>query len=352
MTSTLGIKKIQHPNGTNIATLDSSGSIAFAGASTVAGTLGVTGAITGTLATAAQTNITSVGTLTSFRSTGIDDNADALALTIDNSENVLIGKTTTALATAGLTLGSSGFASLTRSGAEPLSLNRLSSDGSVAVFYKDGTSVGSIFSGHGGSQVGIGTNTTGITFNGATRSMMPADPTSTAPQLDATLDIGFSSVRWRNLYLSSGVFLGGTGSSNQLDDYEEGTWTPTLTDGSGNDGTVNSGSTGGTYTKIGRMVAITGRCTTTSVSGLSSLTYVKNLPFAAISGQAGYATLAVSQAFNLNITAGQSVELTISPGDTKAAVRLNDHGAGNTAMSPSQWSDDGYVMFSGVYVTT
>ena len=47
--------------------------------------------ITGTLATAAQPNITSVGTLTSFRSTGIDDNADALAITIDSSENVGIG---------------------------------------------------------------------------------------------------------------------------------------------------------------------------------------------------------------------------------------------------------------------
>jgi len=46
MTSTLGIKKIQYPNGTNIATLDSSGSIAFAGASTVAGTLAVTGETT------------------------------------------------------------------------------------------------------------------------------------------------------------------------------------------------------------------------------------------------------------------------------------------------------------------
>lgn len=44
MTSTLGIKKIQYPNGTNIATLDSSGSVAFAGASTIGGTLGVTGA--------------------------------------------------------------------------------------------------------------------------------------------------------------------------------------------------------------------------------------------------------------------------------------------------------------------
>ncbi len=41
----------------------------------------------------AQTDITSVGTLTSFASTGIDDNADAVAMTIDSSENVGIGNT-------------------------------------------------------------------------------------------------------------------------------------------------------------------------------------------------------------------------------------------------------------------
>ena len=76
---------------TGAATLSSTAGIA--GNATVGGTLGVTGAITGTLATAAQTNITSVGTLTSFRSTGIDDNADALAITIDNSEKVGIGTT-------------------------------------------------------------------------------------------------------------------------------------------------------------------------------------------------------------------------------------------------------------------
>ena len=49
--------------------------------------------LAGTLNTAAQTNITSVGTLTSFRSTGIDDNTDALAMTLDSSERVLIGHT-------------------------------------------------------------------------------------------------------------------------------------------------------------------------------------------------------------------------------------------------------------------
>jgi hypothetical protein len=66
------------------------------GDATITGTLGVTGNITGTLATAAQPNITSVGTLTGFTSTGIDDNATSTAITIDSSENVGIGITPTA----------------------------------------------------------------------------------------------------------------------------------------------------------------------------------------------------------------------------------------------------------------
>lgn len=56
-------------------------------------TLTANTSITGTLATAAQPNITSVGTLTGFTSTGIDDNADATAITINSSEQVGIGTT-------------------------------------------------------------------------------------------------------------------------------------------------------------------------------------------------------------------------------------------------------------------
>jgi len=56
-------------------------------------TLTANTSITGTLATAAQPNITSVGTLTGFTSTGIDDNADATAITINSSEQVGIGQT-------------------------------------------------------------------------------------------------------------------------------------------------------------------------------------------------------------------------------------------------------------------
>jgi hypothetical protein len=39
---------------------------------------------------------------------------------------------------------------------------------------------------------------------------------------DASLDLGAAGVRFKNLYLSGGVYLGGTGSANYLDDYEEG----------------------------------------------------------------------------------------------------------------------------------
>ena len=43
-------------------------------------------------------SLTSTGTIAAFRSTGIDDNADALAMTIDSSENVGIGTASPATA--------------------------------------------------------------------------------------------------------------------------------------------------------------------------------------------------------------------------------------------------------------
>jgi hypothetical protein len=51
-------------------------------------------------------------------------------------------------------------------------------------------------------------------------------PRSGGTSVDATVDLGYFSLRWKDLYLSGGVYLGGTGAANKLDDYEEGTWTP------------------------------------------------------------------------------------------------------------------------------
>ena len=206
--------------------------------------------------------------------------ANATAITVDASENVLVGKTSAGYNVDGFEARQNGETYVSRSGT-PMAINRNSSDGTLLNFYKSGTTVGSIFSGHGGSQVGIGTNTTGITFNPATRSMMPANPSSTNPQLDATLDIGFSSVRWKDLYLSGGVYLGGTGAANKLDDYETGTWTPAFVNAPA--GTVSS--LAGQYVKVGKLVTVYMQVGGSSLN-LTSYARVQGLPFSASSSNA------------------------------------------------------------------
>ena len=73
-----------------------------------------------------------------------------------------------------------------------------------------------------------------------------------------------------------GLFVGGTGSANKLDDYEEGTWTPTL---STSGGSVGTSSSAGQYTKIGRQVIVHFQFTLSSSSGGSGTLKITNLPF-------------------------------------------------------------------------
>tara|TARA_R110001606_G_C15032627_1_gene611230 strand:- start:59 stop:610 length:552 start_codon:yes stop_codon:yes gene_type:complete len=69
---------------------------------------------------------------------------------------------------------------------------------------------------------------------------------------DGTVRIKTGSVLVETV--GEGIYLGGTALANKLDDYEEGTWTPSVS-GSGFSGTTTYVSgRGGTYTKIGNQV--------------------------------------------------------------------------------------------------
>lgn len=96
---------------------------------------------------------------------------------------------------------------------------------------------------------------------------------------DGAHDIGSSTKRFRNLYLVGGAYLGGSTSANLLNDYEEGTWTPTVTSAAGTV-TLND-ATGSFYTKIGRTVQVYARfeISTDASVGTSNLT-IGGLPFA------------------------------------------------------------------------
>ena len=68
------------------------------------------------------------------------------------------------------------------------------------------------------------------------------------------MQLGWTTTgRFKDLYLSGGVYLGGTGSANKLDDYEEGTWTIGVTVGGAAQTVLGPVAN---YTKIGDTVSI------------------------------------------------------------------------------------------------
>jgi hypothetical protein len=168
-------------------------------------------------------------------------------------------------------------------------LNRLNSDGDIAQFRKDGSTVGSIGVDYG-DRLYIGTGNTGLFFNNTSGDIQPTS-TSTG-LLDATIDLGSSGSRFKDLYLSGGVYLGGSGSANKLDDYEEGTWTPTVSRISTAPSVTYANRTGG-YIKVGRLIYASFDVTASSVSGGSGAAVITGLPYNVTSSSyfAGYSVV-------------------------------------------------------------
>ena len=113
-------------------------------------------------------------------------------------------------------------------------------------------------------------------FDGGDNRIVPTEGDGT--NRNAAVDLGYSSSRFKDLYLSGGVYLGGTGSTNKLDDYERGNWTPVFAGSSA--GTYTYGEQQGHYVKIGAQVTCWFNLTNiATVSAGSGLVRIKGLPF-------------------------------------------------------------------------
>ena len=118
---------------------------------------------------------------------------------------------------------------------------------------------------------------TALAFSTATTGTTGADATNERMRIDS---VGHAII-------PSGVTLGtATGVYNAaktLDDYEEGTWTPNISDAV-TGGNVGGGFYAGRYTKVGNLVYVTGYMingTTTGMTAANDL-YIQGLPFTSI----------------------------------------------------------------------
>ena len=207
--------------------------------------------------------------------TGASAAADAKMI-LDSSGNLLVGHTAEGTwdANNSAILRASGVATFTSTSTPPLYGNRLSNDGDIVSLRKDGSTVGSI--GAKSDDLYITTGDTGIRFNDGNDQIWPVGSSGTSR--DAAIDLGASGVRFKDLYLSGGVFLGGTGAANKLDDYEEGTWTPGI-----NGRTFTSAF--GKYTKIGNTVHLQFDCNTMAGGAITN-PVLTGLPFASTNSSA------------------------------------------------------------------
>ena len=121
---------------------------------------------------------------------------------IDSSGNLLVGKTALSTSAVGTQIESFGLARIVRSGGESLVLNRTTSDGTIASFQKDGSTVGSIGVNAGDNVYisGSAANHAGIAF--ATNSVIPM---RTGVAIDNTIDNGSVSFRWKDGHYSGTV---------------------------------------------------------------------------------------------------------------------------------------------------
>jgi len=132
-------------------------------------------------------------------------------------------------------------------------------------------------------------NITGYTATGATGTTSTNLVFSTSPSITTPTLVGDSTMSTGNLIqgtANKGInFTANTpaaGKTSQLLNwYEEGNWTPTTTSI-----TVNSGSftSAGTYTRIGRQVTVVWRQTGGNITTVGGSSYIEGLPFVAGSG--------------------------------------------------------------------
>jgi hypothetical protein len=199
-----------------------------------------------------------------------------------------------------------------------------------------------------------------IGYNHATDSLLFLTAGSPKLTIASTGAATFSG----SVTATGGVVFGdaggsGTPTSNTLDSYEEGTWTPAYNTSNGDlaNFSMFTGSTQGKYTKVGNQVTVYGSLATFNAASISGTGIIRitGLPFAAVgnvNGEYKCVALTSDNRFTNNPSFGQ-----ISNGTTRldlyktnAMNAANSMGVGD--MNPTNTANYNLAAFVITYITS
>jgi hypothetical protein len=155
-----------------------------------------------------------------------------------------------------------------------------------------------------------------------------------------------------NFQVSQGITFPATQSAssdaNTLDDYEEGSWTPVITDGT-NNATMAGG---GKYTKVGRAVTVTGFISLSSLGSVSGNLKISGFPFTNATGTGFQSGSADPYFYGLLLVAGSVPAVFLDQGSSIADCKLlgSTNNAGN--LTSTQLTASGTFAFNFTYQTT
>ncbi len=135
--------------------------------------------------------------------------------------------------------------------------------------------------------------------------------------------------------------------ANTLDDYEEGTFTPTIR-GSSTAGTGTYSTQNGTYIKIGRSVTVFGYIRWSAHTGTGAM-QISNLPFTSFNGGDNYSVAPIFLQ-NIALTASNYAQAVQVPNSTQIDLYQYPTGGGSTTTMPMDTSAE--IGFSATYLAT
>ena len=171
---------------------------------------------------------------------------------------------------------------------------------------------------------------TNLRHESASSSNITLDSSNNAVVAGTLGCTGDLTVTSGNLVVSSGNGIdfsadGNAGgmTSELLDDYEEGTWTPELADANTGGNTVTHQTQNGLYTKVGNVVTVYFRVTWTSKASASGTVRLRGLPFTAKSNSGQY--------YYMGSTANNNGQVSVAvEGNASLAIFYDSSGGAGT----------------------